>query len=83
MNFPTNRVQPEQINVEQSLLNDFIAQQALMRNEPETFVETPSADDYEFSRLELACDTYRLFRNNGFSRWESLRHFFKALKGSV
>lgn len=64
-----HRVQPEQIET-----TDFVSY---------SHVETPSADDYEFSRLELACDSYRLFRTAGFSRWESLRHFFKALKGST
>jgi hypothetical protein len=69
MNFTTNRVQPEQIGEMPSDFHDF--------------TESPSVDDYPYSRLELACDTFRLFRNNGFSRWESLRHFFKSLKGSA
>lgn len=65
----TRRVQPEQIEP-----TDFVSY---------SHVETPSVDDYEFSRLELACDTYRMYRIVGHSRWVALRHFFKALKGSV
>ena len=55
------------------------------RVQPEQIEHTdpPSVEDYEYTRLELACDCYRIYRNNGFSRWEALRHFFNALKGSV
>lgn len=70
MNFAPRRVDPIQfVGEEPSGFHDF--------------VESPDSDDYEYTRLELACDCYRLFRTAGFSRWESLRHFFKSLKGST
>lgn len=70
MNFPTHRVEPVQFGSEEP--TDF-----------SDFVDAPSAENYPFSRLELACDTYRLFRTAGYSRLKALRHFFRVLRGNT
>lgn len=67
MNFQPNRVDPVQFS----------------GAEPPDFVDVPSVEDFPNSRLELALDTYRVFRIAGRSRYEALRHFFRVLRGNT
>jgi hypothetical protein len=58
----------------------------LRRVQPEqiTHVDTPSVEDFgASSRLQLALDTFSVYRIAGRSWRESLRQFFRVLRGNT